>query len=141
MRIRSGGAALVLVAMSVPGSLSAQTMVTLEIPVNLTKLSPQITKVGVSCTFTSDGVVYINAGPRIAQDQLPVVNAQMISTFRVVFELKAEDLKAPIGKTAEYQCSLFASTSNVNAAFSEDDPASPFYLKPTPRTIVGTFVW
>ena len=143
MRLRAGGPLLVLAAMTIPGSLAAQTMVTLEIPVNLTKLSPQVTQVQANCTLYSPGIAppAVATVPRISRDNLTVLNGQVISTFRVVFELKAEELIAPIGKTVEYQCHLNAYTSKGWAGFSEDDPASPLYLKPTPKPIGGSFVW
>lgn len=145
MRFGGCGAVLVLVAMTMPGTLSAQTMITLEVPVNLTKLSSEVTQVEANCNLISNaittGSVGMSPNVMIGRDRLTVLGGQLVSTFRVVFEIPASALSAPIGKTAEYQCNLVGYTSKGAAGFSEDDPTSPMYMKPAPKTIVGTFVW
>jgi hypothetical protein len=125
--------------------LSAQTVLTLEIPVNLTKLHPDVQQVQANCNLFSAGIVVGNISPnnptRVGRDQIPVLGGQVASTFRVLYELPADVMKDPIGKTAEYQCHLLGYTSKGWSGFSEDDPASPMYLKPAPKVIQGTFVW
>jgi hypothetical protein len=145
MRLRGCSAVLVLVSMSIPGSLSAQTMLTLEIPVNLTKLHPDVQQVQANCNLYSAGIVVgtisSNNPTRVGRDQVPVMGGQVVSTFRVLFELPAEVMKDPIGKTANYECHLNGYTSKGWSGFSEDDPASPMYMKPAPKPITGSFVW
>ena len=145
MRIKVWGSILLLSAAAGVNSLSAQTLLTLEIPVNLTKLHPDVQQVQANCNLISAAIVVGNISPnnptRVGRDQVPVMGGQVASTFRVLYELPADVMKDPIGKTAEYQCNLIGYTSKGWAMFSEDDPASPMYLKPVPKVIVGTFVW
>ena len=47
MRSRILGVPLLLAAIAAPRSIAAQTMITLEVPVNVTKLAPEVQKIRV----------------------------------------------------------------------------------------------
>lgn len=145
MRSRLLGAALLLVAITAPRSLSAQTMITLEVPVNVTKLSPDVQKIRVMCNLSSDAIVPRSVGeaPSVTSiDEVPVVGGQAVSTLRVVFTFPVGALKEPIGKNARYDCSLMGVTSTGTGGFSDTIASTlPLYMKPPPPTLSGNFVW
>jgi hypothetical protein len=132
---------LVLAALSAPRSLAAQTMVTFEVPVNLTQLAPEITKIRVYCVIKSTAIVAPNAGNQSGTDELPVLGGQLVTTMRVVISFPAGTLQAPTGKTAQYQCDLQGVTASGAGGFSETTSVTAFQLKPTPPSLTGNFVW
>lgn len=145
MRFRILGVPLLLVAIAAPRSISAQTMITLEVPVNVTKLAPEVQKIRVMCNLNSEAIVPATAGgvPSVtALDEVPVVGGQVVSTLRVVFTFPAGSLKEPIGKSARYECSLGGVTPNGTGGFSDQIASTlPLYMKPPPPVIAGNFVW
>lgn len=141
MLSRKLGATLALAALSAPRSLAAQTMVTFEVPVNLTQLAPEIIKIRVRCEIKSTAIVAPNAGAVSTMDELPVLGGSLVTTMRVVIAFPVGTLQAPIGKTAQYQCDLQGVTASGLGGFSETTSITAFQLKPTPPSLAGTFVW
>lgn len=132
---------LVLAALSAPRSLAAQTMVTFEVPVNLTQLAPEITNVRVYCAITSTAIVAPTAGSQSGYDELPVLGGKLVTTMRVVITFPAGSLQAPTGKTAQYECVLQGVWASGVGGFSETTSNTVFQLKPTPPPLTGNFVW
>lgn len=128
---------------SSPASVAGQTMITIEAPVKLTDLAPDITKVNLHCTITSQAIVSPNRGSATGTDELPVIAGQLISTFRVIFDFPQGSLSSPLGTTANYSCVLRFKTSTGfnNTSFDNLPPTSPHALKPAPTVVQGTFVW
>ena len=131
--------ATLAVTLSASQSLGAQTMVTFEMPVKLTQLSPDVVKVGLMCTIKSDAIVPTFTGTT-AHDEVSAVGGQVVTTLRVVITFPQGSLQAPVGKTASYSCNLTARTTNGLGGFTED-PKYIAYLKPNPPPVEGTFVW
>ena len=136
--------------LSVPQPGVAQTTsgdVTFEWPLNLTEMSPDITKIQVFCIITSDAIP--EDRPRAkgatrtlkAEVELAVAAGQLVTTSRVV--IPTGNLDNPIGKTASYECSIsgFSKLLQRWSFFSEGDPTPAFRLTPTPQRASGSFVW
>jgi len=134
--------AIALIALSVPSSLSAQTMVTFEMPVKLTQLAPEILKVGMYCDIKSQAIVSPNPGLASATDEVSVVGGQLITTMRVVITLPSGSLQAPAGKTANYTCYLTARTATGLGGFTDATGPNPAtVLTPNPPPVTGSFTW
>jgi len=120
-------------------------MVTFEMPVNLTQLSPDIERVRVSCWIASSALPF--AAPTspdvFPKDESPVVLGQVVKTMTVLFPIPTGALQDPIGKTAEYMCLLMGFSKSLQRwdGFSETSTVPAFRIKPTPAPIQGTFVW
>lgn len=131
---------------SIPGD------VTFEVPLKLTKLAPDITKVMVTCGITSD--VLLNPHkmqwPLGGQVEEQVSAGQLDKTVSVVIPVTAEkfgvNAKDPTGRSATYQCDImgFSSKGGGWQQFVEPTGKSSntsLQLSPVPVPIAGTFTW
>jgi hypothetical protein len=148
-------AAMTASVLGVPCSAAAQTTVTLDVPLNLTQVSPDIEKVRIFCGFSpsGDGLVFptnlTNEASVIAagfaqQLEMPVMAGQVVVTMRLMFPISADMLPAaPVGKKVDYGCGLIGFSKSLQKwdQFSETQTVAAFRLKPTPQTIMGSFVW
>jgi hypothetical protein len=134
-------ATVLLAALAAPGSLAAQTMITFEVPVNLTQLAPEIIKIRVFCEIKSAAIVSPTAGRATAQDELPVLGGKLVTTMRIIITFPAGSLQAPTGQTAQYQCDMVGISAVGLGSFSETAAIAAWQLKPTPPSLTGTFVW
>jgi hypothetical protein len=138
--------------------------VTFAVPINLTRLPSDLTKIAVTCELTSTafkgkahasthsrtGEVEIQASPA-AGSQGPVFPREIIQTVQVTVPVTASDLDNPSGKQATYSCRLkgydqsrnrwqdLHYTSNSPAVLN--GPDAIFVLTPKPTPITGSFVW
>ena len=114
-------AALLLCILTFFGEVGAQTIpgdVTFEVPINLTRLSPSLSKVAVTCalgltsdptrlihsmdtTYSKEGDVFFN------RVELPVSAGQVVTTARVVIAVPSFAMFKP-GAVLNYQCALSA---------------------------------
>jgi hypothetical protein len=134
---------------SIPGD------VTFEVPLNLTKLWGEITKVAVWCTISSDVLLGTRDKKLGAQLELPVSSGQVVTTARVVVPVPSTAFtdptmtitSGPTGQPASYQCSLsgfsmlptdYGGGWNL---FNAESKNPAFHLTPTPSAITGSFVW
>jgi hypothetical protein len=120
--------------------------VTLNVPLNLTKLSADLTKLRVSCQLYSTAlksdeltrtttVIFADSG------YVPVSNGQLVTTLSIVFS-KFTLTTNPAGVTADYTCDLAgADKTGFEAPFSASSPYPAFKLTPTPARLRGTFTW
>ena len=141
MRSRILATVVMLFAASSPRSVTAQTMVTFEVPVKLTQLSPELQKISLQCQIKSEAIVAPVPGQVIGTDEVPVVGGQVITTMRVVITLDATALKAPVGKPASYTCDILGRTATGLGGFTDTAQNPVYQLKPTPVSLTGTFVW
>lgn len=134
-------ATLALIALGTPRTAAAQTMVTFELPVNLTNLDPSILKVSLYCQINSPAIVAPNAGQASGVDEVDVVGGQVVTTLRVVVVLPQGSLQAPVGKNATWSCNLRHRSANGLGGFvaSHANPAN--VLTPLPPPMQGSFVW
>lgn len=136
---------------------SAPYDVTFEVPLNLTRLSPLITQIDVTCTITSKAVIASASGiaattsarstttTGLSQSvKLSVAQGRVVDRANVVVPIPASRLQDPTGKTANYACKLtaYAPSSKAGWGVLEEKSADPaFRLAPTPKPITGSFVW
>lgn len=157
-------AALVL---SGPGAASAQTVITFDVPVNLTQVPPDIEKVGVACIIMGDGLTSAatsqlggalggpmgpmaifapqvpSSGPSWIKLEWPVMAAQVVVSLKLSLAITAEYLDNPLGKSAQYGCILAGYSKSLQKwdMFNASHTVPAFRLAPTPEMIQGTFVW
>jgi hypothetical protein len=136
------------VAMSVIGLLvtsgvaSSQSNndVTFRIPVNLTRLSPELASVSVNCSISSSSLpdkksVYGGVS-------LPVVGGQVQTTATVVVAVPPLSY-SPFGPTgAGYECTIWGvdKASRVHY-FQANGPTPESRVSPTPPKLTGNFMW
>jgi hypothetical protein len=146
-------AALFLYLSMLFGEVSAQTIpgdVTFEVPINLTRLSPYLSKVAVTCMFgtTIDpNMGTTSSGKDMLSNrvELPVSAGQVVTTARVVIAVPSTPLYKP-GTVLNYQCALSALSSEPMAGSSwhplgEKVPVPSLQVSPVPVPITGTFTW
>jgi len=114
--------------------------VTFTVPVNLTKLSQDITTVHVSCKISSTAITGLDKS-RIGGVNLPVSGGQVVTTATVVVTLDLTDNAA--GTAATFKCYLsgFSGSLQNYDSFSETQANPAFRVTPTPLALTGSFVW
>jgi hypothetical protein len=158
MRFKLGLVVVAMWTILLSQAVEAQTVpgdVTFEVPVNLTRLWGEITKVAVWCKISSEALIGTRNKQLQAQLELPVAAGQLVTTARVVVIVSSTAFTdptmkitgSPIGQPATYQCSLsgFSMLPTTNGGgwnvFSADSTNPAFRLTPTPAPIGGNFVW
>jgi hypothetical protein len=116
---------------------SASADVTFEVPLNLTSLPSQITKVAVMCRLTSSALM--SRGSRVGQSEVAVAQGAVVTTVQVVVPILSRDLISASGKSADYECKLLG----FEAASQNwiDLGASSSLVLPQPAPITGSFWW
>ncbi len=127
--------------------------ITFEVPLNLTRLQPDITKVNVICTIESDAfaartIKGTATRPQIGgQVELPVSAGQIVTTARVIVPVTMTQFQYqdPAGKTANYHCELSGFSTKATGGgwqpFTDTSTNTSFRISPTPASLTGTFVW
>lgn len=133
---------------ALPVAANAQSIagdVTLQIPLNLTKLSTDLTAVAVRCRLWSDAIrargpsgqptneVLRSSGP------VPVTGGQVVTTVNVVMPI--ESLVNPSGQTATYLCNLVGLIGGAGEDMTGDNTNPARRLTPSPGGLRGTFTW
>lgn len=118
--------------------------VTIQIPLNLTKIASDITKVAVECgvippTGSNDKM------PR-KKEEFPISGDQLVKTVTIVVTVTDSQYMSVAdlpGKTLGVGCQLtgFSGTLQRWDYFAEAHPVEVFRLSPTPQPISGSFVW
>ena len=139
---------------SAVSEINPQTSVTFSVPLNLSQLTPVITRVGINCEVRSSaivGVASVSATTRVTP-----VDGQVHTSAKVVVPVPRLD--NPIGKTGTYVCRLWAGkTPPLNsqttepaagaeppidwALFSAGATDSALRMFPDPQALTGSFVW
>ncbi len=116
--------------------------VTFTVPLNITQMSPDITKVAVWCKITGVAI-HTRSGNISTQVELVPQAGQVVTTATVVVPWQTTDMVDPTGTQANYSCSLSGFSNSLQRwdIFREDHPTQVFRLKPTPTELTGTFVW
>ena len=116
--------------------------VTFTVPLNITQMSPDITKVAVWCKITGPAIT-TRSGNIGAQVELVPQGGQVVTTATIVIPWPLTDMTDPTGTQASYSCSLSGFSNSLQRwdIFREDHPTPAFRLKPTPTELTGTFVW
>jgi hypothetical protein len=164
MQVRSMIAALTG-CLLLAGTAAAQTIpgdVTFEVPINLTRLAADITKIDVTCTISSDAITatrvvrgVTNAGKLVGNVVLPVTKGRVVTTANVVVTVAPGALQDPYGKysAATYECMLTGYSAGTAGrrtggglpagwgVFEESSARPSFRLSPTPQRLTGSFNW
>jgi hypothetical protein len=115
--------------------------VTLQVPLNLTRLSPSISTVAVECTLAP------TAGPNKSttiRQEAPVSGGQAIGTLDLVFPASATTGIAA-GTVLNYTCALSAFSTDQDSktggwkAFDATNPV--FNVTPIPKALSGRYTW
>ena len=140
-----------------PASAGAQTIattVTFTMPVSLTQLSPDLSRVRMACAIMPNAVLINDRNLNLAisnfdfdvlpRDDLPVASGQLVATLRVVYPIDAGWLKGDPSRTiSQYECRLqgFSAASQAWDVFSTTPKAPAFLLNPAPTPVKGTINW
>lgn len=148
--------------LSLPLAAAAQEMpsdVTFEVPLDLTRLPPEITQVDITCHVTGDGikpvrVVRGSSPARLTGNKvLNVTQGRLVTLASVVVAVPAAQAPNLVGMKANYECMITAfstGTRQPNSSagnpggwgFLEERSANPsFNFTPTPRPLTGSFTW
>jgi hypothetical protein len=127
-------------ALLVPRSTNAQTQaqVTLNVPVNLTELAQDISKVRLGCRIQSDP---ITAPDGVAESFLeaPTSDGQIVTTLTVVLSFTMNN---PAGKLATVRCNLEGwSLGEQRWGSFGPAQASAFKANVSLETQTSIFVW
>lgn len=147
---------ILLVASAVSLALSATAAAqsndfTINVPLNLTRLLPDLSKVAVDCaipgggTFGHDGIA--------GRTELNVTGGKLVTTATVLMAMGS--VNPPIGMTVSYTCSLsgFSVAQNAWAPLvaqsnsPSQNPAFRIWLNPAPALpsqafiVAGSFFW
>jgi hypothetical protein len=131
-----------------------QTSVTFSVPLNLSQLAPEISRVGINCEVRSSAIIGVASVSAITR--VTPVDGHVHTTASVVVPIPRLD--NPIGKTGTYVCRLWAGrTPPVNsqttepatgaeppinwALFSAGATDSALRMVPDPPALTGSFVW
>lgn len=150
--------AFAILMLVLPSVMQAQTIpgdVTFEVPLNLTRLWAEITKVDVTCVISSDALVGTRYQRITGHVEFPVAAGQLVTMARVVVAVAPTAFTdptmaitgSPLGKPATYACNLSGFNmlpSNYGGGwhqFSADSTIESFRISPTPSPITGKFVW
>lgn len=149
-------AALAMSALFAPSLAVGQTVpgdVTFEVPINLTRLNPEISRVMITCVIYSSALVdnqrqskgrWIPRGLP-GQLEVPVTAGRIERTVDVVVRVPAGALKEIDAKNAaaNYECSIMAGTRSGSWVSLGDDPLARagFEVRPVLQILTGNFTW
>lgn len=127
----------------------AQTYdVTFKVPLNVTRISPEITKVEVFCDILSEALPTVgrtgSVGHARAFVDLSPTGGQVVTTATVVVPVSSLNTSAtPTAGTASYTCTFTGFSQPLQRwdRFSATQAVAAFRLSPTPADISGTFTW
>jgi hypothetical protein len=145
MTIRALSASIVigLLAMSGARAAHADSEVVLQVPLNLTKLATDISKVKVTCIVTPDSP---ERAIGRAEQTFAVLNGQVVTTASVIVPIvdtAAWHQADKVGTPVAYGCLLtgFSEALQRWDEFAENAATEAFRLSPTPAPIQGMFTW
>lgn len=152
MQTRVLVAAVVAFIALLPISGAAQSPaveVTFQVPLNLTRLEPDITRVRVSCTIASRALNFLarDDNNRRGQVEIPVTGGEVRTTATVVVAIPAGVLQHPETEGADYECSIAGFSVGSRGTdegwdlFNANQAKLSFRITPTPANLVGKFPW
>ena len=129
---------LLLASVAGEGAAQMQTEVTVKVPVNVTQLAPEVSKVKVGCVMTSEAIQTPNHD-KVMIEEIPVMQGKVVTTVSLIFALLLEN---PTGKSATLKC-LFTGWSDKDgwSPMAENSSNPTFRVKPTLGQMEHSFVW
>jgi len=164
MNLRTLATAIVGCLLIAGQASAASSDVTFQVPLNLTKLAADITKVAVTCAVFAtagrqqDGPIVSNLPAVLAnanfpgtpwgvkKEEIPVTGGQVVTTKAVLVAINDTQTwhqADHYGETLAYVCYLEGFSARLQHwdSFSETQATDVFRLSPTPAEITGTFTW
>ena len=138
-------AALMMACLTAPSSSAAQTTqaeVTLKVPVNLTQLGPDVSKIIVGCSIRSDAITTGGTNREVTRTQeLPVSGGAVVTTASIVFSFTGLD--NPVGKSASIVCSLngWSASQGTWTQFTPGAANPAFRTTTTVSMIDASYTW
>ena len=143
LRLISATVAACLLVTPLPCSGQASYELTFKVPLNLTQISPSISKVAVSCIISSPAIISNARGQLGKQEELSMTGTggQLVRDVNVV--ILASGLDNPVGKAATYSCTLsgFSTVAGRWDVFSATATIAEFRVTATPLPLEGNFPW
>jgi hypothetical protein len=134
-----------LIAVANEAFAQATNDVIFKVPLNLTKLAADITRVKVTCTLVAPGsnLPFNPRNPATGEQMFPVLDGQLVTTAMVIVDGGSGAGPELVGATIGYICGLSGFSNRLQRwdQFSENQTTEVFRLAPTPGDIRGTFVW
>jgi hypothetical protein len=138
--------------LAISGAAVAQSSdVTIRVPLNLTQLAADISRLRVQCSVTSDAFGYDSGGRRIydapsGERVINVSNGRVVTTLDVLVPISSSQFVGPtIGQGASYECVLDAFSTSQQQwdvfSLSHSNPAYRVVLSPVISLIQGSFTW
>lgn len=154
----------VLLAVPAGAQQAPNADVTFVVPLNLTRLVPELTRVRVNCGIESMVLAgNVRPGPpadptglspgmrTIGTTEVAVVQGSVAQTVQVTVPVAQSDFVAsagaPSGRVAQYECAIVGYSASLQgwSRFVAGNPTgtgrSTFWLTPMPAIITGQFVW
>jgi hypothetical protein len=118
----------------------AQAQVTLNVPVNLTQLSPDITKIRVGCSIRSEAITVAGSTVAVTQETA-ITGGQFVATVPILFNLTGLD--SPTGKIAYVSCFVdgWNAVEQGWGYFMKDQASQAFRTNVTLYDYSSTFRW
>ena len=147
MRYQSVFMAVTMMSLAAPASSTAQSVsaeVTLQLPINLTQLGPDVEKVRVGCTINSvaitNGTSTGNHSISRLQD-VPVSGGKVVTTVSLAFAFT--ELDNPVGKGATISCSASGWSTSQQTWVQFQPTATNVSFRTSPKVdfIDSSFVW
>lgn len=140
-------AVVTAITMAAPTPGTAQTVsasVTLQVPVNLTQLGPDVEKVRVGCSVNSLAITNgtgTGSHEITKTQELPVSGGSVVTTASLVFSFT--QLDNPVGKNATIVCTLngWSTSQQKWIQFVPGEPNPSFRTTTTVGFLDGSFVW
>jgi hypothetical protein len=120
--------------------------VTFAVPLNLTNLATDITKVRVQCSLPFATQQSANAGFRQGEVEIPVTNRQVVTTAQVTVMIPVAAVsQTAAGQSMSYNCELALYSASLGwsaGAFGPDERSGSFRTtQAVSSRIVGQFQW
>lgn len=144
MKSRFAAVTATLIALTAPQAIAAQASmeVTLNVPVDLTQLSPELLRIKVGCTIVSRAITTPGANGQMTVSQdVAVTNGRVQRTVQLVFQLTGLD--KPDENPATTVCALNA-YDEVNRTLEQLKPGHPnpiFRTNVTVGLVDGPRAW
>lgn len=141
LRLIAATMAACLLVTPLPCSGQSSYEITFQVPLNLSKISPSISKVAVNCTIQSSAIITNAKGQVVKQEEWPISGGILVTTLSVV--VLASGLDNPLGKAATYSCTLlgFSTVAGRWDVFSATATMAEFRTTTTPLPLEGNFAW
>lgn len=122
----------------------ASADVGLDVPVHLSRIAPDVTKVQVTCSITSVAITSGNGSHKsemFQRQELSVTSGDLRTHAQLLFSFT--NLDNPTGKTANVECRLDGWDQRLGAwdAFTDSHPNPSFRTNVTLGRITTSFVW